>query len=211
MQALADAAPKLTDYLDEAAITHFNGVKQRLDAAGVAYTVNPRLVRGFDYYNRTVFEFIAKGSDWELTIAGGGRYDGLFAELGGKPAPSCGFGIGVERVMMALQEAAPASIDALDAYVVYAVETQDAAWVTAERLRDHGLRVAVHGTSDGATASFKSQMKKADGSGARFAIIMGSDEVAQSMLSLKDLRGGAQQLMAIDDAASLMMNARSIF
>ena len=117
MQALVDAAPKLIDYLDEAAITHFNGVKQRLDAAGVAYVINPRLVRGFDYYNRTVFEFIAKGADWELTIAGGGRYDGLFAELGGKPTPSCGFGIGVERVMMALQEAAPASIEALDAYV----------------------------------------------------------------------------------------------
>ena len=212
MQALVDAAPKLMEYLDEAAIAHFNGVKQRLDAAGVVYTVNPRLVRGFDYYNRTVFEFIAKGSDWELTIAGGGRYDGLFAELGGKPTPSCGFGFGVERVMMALQESAPASVETLDAYVIYAAETQDAAWVMAERLRDHGLRVAVHAgvanASDGVVASFKSQMKKADGSGARFAIIMGSDEVAQSMISVKDLRGGAQQLVAVDEAASVMLNAR---
>ena len=114
---------------------------------------------------------------------------------------------------MALQEAAPASVETLDAYVIYAAETQDAAWVMAERLRDHGLRVAVHAgvanASDGVVASFKSQMKKADGSGARFAIIMGSDEVAQSMISVKDLRGGAQQLVAVDEAASVMLNARA--
>ncbi len=210
--ALVDGAPKLMEYLDEAAIAHFNGVKQRLDAAGVVYAVNPRLVRGFDYYNRTVFEFIAKGADWELTIAGGGRYDGLFAELGGKPTPSCGFGFGVERVMMALQESAAPSVTTLDAYVVYALETQAAAWVAAERLRDQGLRVAVHGLTDGVVASFKSQMKKADGSGARFAIIVGSDEVAQSMVSVKDLRGGTQgtqQLVSVDDAAAILANPPS--
>jgi histidyl-tRNA synthetase len=209
MLALVDGAPKLMEYLDEAAIAHFDGVKQRLDAAGVTYLENPRLVRGFDYYNRTVFEFIAKGADWELTIAGGGRYDGLFAELGGKPAPSCGFGFGVERVMMALQESAPVAVETLDAYVIYAAETQDAAWITAERLRDRGLRIAVHGSSESTTASFKSQMKKADASGARFAIIVGSDEVSQSMVSMKDLRGGIQQLIAADEAASLMLNARA--
>jgi histidyl-tRNA synthetase len=225
MQALTDAAPKLMEYLDEAAINHFNGVKQRLDAAGVAYTVNPRLVRGFDYYNRTVFEFIAKGGDWELTIGGGGRYDGLFEELGGKPTPSCGFGIGVERVMMALQEINAASVDTLDVYVVYAADATDAAWAMAEQLRDRGVSAAIHGMVDGAAASFKSQMKKADGSGARFAIIMGSDEVAQSKLTVKDLRGsdvhgavrgdaggdahgGAQQLMTIDEAAALILSAR---
>jgi len=204
MQALVDGAPKLMAFLDEAAIAHFNGVKQRLDAARVTYTVNPRLVRGFDYYNRTVFEFIATGRDWELTIAGGGRYDGLFTELGGKPTPSCGFGVGVERVMMALQESAPIAVDHLDAYVVYSAETQDAAWIAAERLRDQGLKVAVHGAIDASVASFKSQMKKADGSGARFAIILGPDEVAQSMVSLKDLRGGIQQLVTLDQAAAVL-------
>jgi len=204
MQALADGAPKLMAFLDEAAIAHFNGVKQRLDAARITYTVNPRLVRGFDYYNRTVFEFIATGRDWELTIAGGGRYDGLFTELGGKPTPSCGFGVGVERVMMALQESAPIAVDHLDAYVVYSAETQDAAWIAAERLRDQGFKVAVHGAIDASVASFKSQMKKADGSGARFAIILGPDEVAQSMVSLKDLRGGIQQLVTLDQAAAVL-------
>ena len=161
-------------------------------------------MRGFDYYNRTVFEFIASGRDWELTIAGGGRYDGLFTELGGKPTPSCGFGVGVERVMMALQESAPIAVDHLDAYVVYSAETQDAAWIAAERLRDQGLKVAVHGAIDASVASFKSQMKKADGSGARFAIILGPDEVAQSMVSLKDLRGGIQQLLTLDQAAAVL-------
>ena len=204
MQALVDGAPKLMAFLDEAAIAHFNGVKQRLDAARVTYAVNPRLVRGFDYYNRTVFEFIATGRDWELTIAGGGRYDGLFTELGGKPTPSCGFGVGVERVMMALQESAPIAVDHLDAYVVYSAETQDAAWIAAEHLRDQGLKVAVHGAIDASVASLKSQMKKADGSGARFAIILGPDEVAQSMVSLKDLRGGIQQLVTLDQAAAVL-------
>jgi histidyl-tRNA synthetase len=207
MQSLADAAPKLRDYLDDAARAHFEGVKKLLDQAQVKYLENPRLVRGFDYYNRTVFEFIAKGKDWELTIGGGGRYDGLFGQLGGKPTPSCGFGIGVERVMLLLTENAPSTTDPLDVYVVYSVEAQNTAWVAAERLRDHGLSVALHSGTDGAVASFKSQMKKADGSGARFAIIVGLDEMAQSKVSLKalrgqDLNGGGQALLTLDEAAT---------
>jgi histidyl-tRNA synthetase len=204
MQALVSGAPMLKDYLGEAERAHFEGVKARLDAAGVAYLEDARLVRGFDYYNRTVFEWIAKGSDWELTIAGGGRYDGLIAELGGKSAPSCGFGLGVERVMMLLAENPPAAVDRLDAYVVYGADEAAYAWGVAESLRNHGLAVAVHGTSDGSVASFKSQMKKADGSGARFAIIAGSDEKAAGKVALKDLAGGEQIVVTVEEAAERM-------
>lgn len=200
MQALVDAAPRLADYLGEAERTHFAGVKARLDAAGVKYLENPRLVRGFDYYNRTVFEFIARGKDWELTIAGGGRYDGLVEQLGGKPHPSCGFGIGVERVLMLLDETARSFPAALDAYVVYAADAQSYAWQIAEVLRDAGYAIAVHGSGEATVASFKSQMKKADGSGARFAIILGSDELLQGKLTLKRLEDGMQSLLTLDEA-----------
>ena len=203
LSALVDGAPKLADYLGEAERVHFEGVKMRLDAAGLAYRVNPRLVRGFDYYNRTVFEFIAKGRDWELTIAGGGRYDGLMAELGGKPAPGCGFGIGVERVMMLLAENPPVALAALDAYVIYAEGLEQQAFVAAEALRNDGLSVALHGTADGRAASFKSQMKKADASAARFAVILGADEVADGVVSLKNLReGGLQQRLPLNDVSA---------
>ncbi len=210
MQALVDGAPKLKDYLGEPARAHFEGLTQRLDAAGVKYTVNPRLVRGFDYYNRSVFEFSAKGRDWELTIAGGGRYDGLFEQLGGKPASACGFGVGVERVMMLLQETPAVGVNSSDLYVIYADGLEQHAFVVAEQLRDRKLCVALHGTPDGRTASFKSQMKKADASGARFAIILGPDEVAAGLVSFKDLReGGEQQKLALDDVAHAVNGAAS--
>jgi histidyl-tRNA synthetase len=201
MQSLVEGAPKLMQYLDEAALAHYEGLKKLLDASGVAYVENPRLVRGFDYYNRTVFEFVSKGPDWELTIGGGGRYDGLFEQLGGKSTPSCGFGIGAERVLMAVAGSADATVPAdLDCYVVYAADAQLHAWRAAEAMRDAGLRVAYSGAVDGAVPSFKSQMKKADGSGARFAIILGSDEVAQSKVTLKDMKQGEQALVALDEA-----------
>ncbi len=200
MQTLVEGAPMLKDYLGEAERVHFEGVTQRLDAAGLRYTVNPRLVRGFDYYNRTVFEFIAKGRDWELTIAGGGRYDGLVEQLGGKPAASCGFAFGVERVMMLLDENPPEQVEASDVYVVYADGLERHAFTVAEKLRDRDLSVALHGTADGKTASFKSQMKKADASGARFAIILGADEVAAGVVSVKNLREGGEQVkLPLDD------------
>ena len=204
MQSLVNAAPKLADYLGPLERAHFDGVKARLDAAGVAYVVNPRLVRGFDYYNRTVFEFIGRGNDWELTIAGGGRYDGLIEQMGGKPAPACGFGFGVERVMMLLQETQPNMVATLDAYVVFTAEAEASAWQIAEQLRDLGLTVAVHGTADGGVSSFKSQMKKADGSGARFAIILGSEELAAGKVSVKCLANGEQSLATIDEAVKLI-------
>ncbi len=195
MQSLVEGAPRLESYLGEAEIEHFAGVKARLEAAGLKFVVNPRLVRGFDYYNRTVFEFVAKGRDWELTIAGGGRYDGLMEQLGGKPAPACGFGFGVERVMMLLAESPPALSDGLDAYVLFGEGLAPQAFVVAEQLRDQGLQVALHGTPDGKTASFKSQMKKADASGARFAIILGADEQAAGKVSVKPLRRAGEQVL----------------
>jgi histidyl-tRNA synthetase len=203
MQSLVEGAPRLHDYLGEAERAHFTGLKQRLEAAGLSFVVNPRLVRGFDYYNRTVFEFIARGKDWELTIAGGGRYDGLMEQLGGKPAPSCGFGFGVERVLMLLAESDPVVPDGLDVYVLYGEGLAAHAFHVAEQLRDQGLQVALHGTADGKVASFKSQMKKADISGARFAIILGADEMAAGKVSMKPLReAGEQVLVAPGDVSA---------
>ena len=208
MQALVDGAPQLKDYLGEIERAHFDGVTQRLDAAGLKYTINPRLVRGFDYYNRTVFEFIGKGRDWELTIAGGGRYDGLLEQLGGKPAAACGFGFGVERVIMLMQENPPVQVESSDIYVVYADGLEQHAFTVAEQLRNRDLSVSLHGTPDGKIASFKSQMKKADASGARFAIILGSDEVSEGMVSVKNLRGGGEQRkLLLDDVALAVTGA----
>jgi histidyl-tRNA synthetase len=208
MHALVEAAPQLRDFLGEPARAHFDGVTQRLAAAGLKYIVNPRLVRGFDYYNRTVFEFIAKGGDWELTIAGGGRYDGLMEQLGGKPAASCGFGMGVERVIMLLEENPPAQLASADIYVVYAEGLEQHAAGVAEQLRDRHLAVVLHAAVDGKTAGFKSQMKKADASGARFAIILGPDEVEAGVVSVKNLReGGEQKKLPMNDVASHVCGA----
>jgi len=207
MQLLVEGAPRLADYLGPVERQHFDGVRQRLDDAGLHYHVNPRLVRGFDYYNRTVFEFVAKGGDWELTIAGGGRYDGLMEQLGGKPAPACGFGIGVERVLMLLTENPPPVVEVLDAYVIFSDGQETAAFVAAERMRDHGLSVALHATADGRIASFKSQMKKADVSGARFAIILGAEEVSAGRVGVKSLRDAEMQMsMTLDEAIDRLWN-----
>jgi len=204
MQALVNEAPQLADFWGEAERRHFDGLKSLLDAANVEYAVDPRLVRGFDYYNRTVFEWIAKSDDWELTIAGGGRYDGLIGQLGGKPAPACGFGLGVERVMLLLEENAAKSgqqwAAPLDAYVVYGASERGDAWAIGEALRDAGLKVALHGGADETVASFKSQMKKADASGARFAIILGPDEVARQKVTLKPMQGGEQMTTTLPEA-----------
>ena len=208
MLELVDGAPRLADYLGEVERTHFAGVRALLESAGVQYSVDPGLVRGFDYYNRTVFEWIAKTDQWELTIAGGGRYDGLIEQLGGKAAPACGFGMGVERVIMLLEHTAAvggvAPVATLDGYVVYGEAERSEAWRVAEALRDAGLRIALHGSGESSVASFKSQMKRADASTARFAIIMGSDEIAQQKLTVKDMRDGGQVLLPLADAIAHM-------
>jgi histidyl-tRNA synthetase len=204
MQEMIEGAPKLLDHLGEGAATHFEETKRLLSEAGVGFVVNPRLVRGMDYYNRTVFEWITDRIGAQSTIAGGGRYDGLFAMLGGKPTPACGFGVGMERIILTMQAFGRAAAQEPDAFVVHAGEAASReAWRLAERLRDAGLACVM-----GAGGSFKSQMKKADASGARFAIILGDDEVAAGKLTLKPLRdGGEQQLLTPEEALPRLRRA----
>ena len=201
MQSMIEGAPRLVDQLGEAAADHFAGLRALLDAAGVPYTVNPRLVRGLDYYNRSVFEFISGAIGAQSTIAGGGRYDALFAELGGKPTPACGFGMGIERAVLAMQAAKVEAPSGPDAFVVHAGEGAEVmAWRISEQMRDAGLAVVL-----GAGGSFKSQMKKADASGARFAVILGDAEVQSGQVSLKPLRSeGSQQLLPLAEAINEM-------
>ena len=201
MQEVIGQAPKLLDYLGDEARTHFESVQRLLEAAGVPFTVNPRLVRGMDYYNRTVFEWISPHVGAQSTIAGGGRYDALFEQLGGKPTPACGFAMGMERVLIAMQAAGAKAGDAVDVFVVHSGEAaQREAWRLAEQWRDSGRNVVL-----GAGGSFKSQMKKADASGARFAVIIGEDEVAARRVTLKPLRGeGEQRTLAPGEALALV-------
>jgi histidyl-tRNA synthetase len=184
-------APRLEDDLDDAARVHFDAFRKGLDAAGIEYTVNPNLVRGLDYYNYTVFEWITDQLGAQGTVCAGGRYDGLIEQIGGKPAPACGYAMGVER-LLALMEAGGTelAIAPSDAYIVRVGDAaQGFAAQMAEQMRDAGLRVTLHCGG----GSFKSQMKKADASGARFALIVGDDEVAADQVAVKPLRGGGEQ------------------
>ena len=198
MQELVSSAPKLMDELEEDAIKHFEAVQAILKRHDIAFEINPRLVRGLDYYNRTVFEWVTTRLGAQGTICAGGRFDGLIEQIGGKPAPACGFAMGVERLLALLQEDGMQNPTApLDGYVVHQGEqAQVLAWRVAENLRDSGLRVLLHCGG----GSFKSQMKKADGSAAACAIIIGDDEVAANAVMLKPLRGGGeQQRIGLDD------------
>jgi histidyl-tRNA synthetase len=192
MQDLIAGAPKLMDELDGEAVQHFEAVQSILKQHGVAYEINPRLVRGLDYYNRTVFEWVTTRLGAQGTICAGGRFDGLIEQIGGKPAAACGFAMGVERLLSLLQEDGMANPAApLDVYLVHQGELADGmASVLAEQLRDQGLRVVLHCGG----GSFKSQMKKADGSGAYCAVIIGDDEVQNLQATLKPLRGGGEQV-----------------
>jgi histidyl-tRNA synthetase len=191
LQTMIEAAPKLTDDLDEASLRHFEALQVMLRAAGVAYRINTRLVRGLDYYNATVFEWVTTRLGAQGTVCAGGRYDSLIEQIGGKPAPACGYAMGVERLLALLQDQGfqPPSV-APDAYLVYAGEVASAmAPQVAESLRDAGLRVILHCGGGG----FKSQMKKADTSGARYAVIIGDDEAQAGEVSLKPLREPGEQ------------------
>jgi histidyl-tRNA synthetase len=200
MQEMIEGAPRLIDHLGEGAAAHFEGLKRLLTGAGLAFKVNPRLVRGLDYYNRTVFEWMSPHVGAQSTITGGGRYDALFSELGGKPTPACGFGMGIERVVLALRASKVTAAFAPDAFVAHAGEAaESAAWQVSERLRDAGLTVVL-----GQGGSFKSQMKKADASGARYAVIIGDDEVAANKVTLKPLRGGEQQTLDLQSAIQFL-------
>jgi histidyl-tRNA synthetase len=193
------AAPRLVDVLGDASRAHVDGLQQLLTDHGVSYTVDARLVRGLDYYNRTVFEFVTDRLGAQGTVAGGGRYDGLFEQLGGKPTPATGFAFGLERLILLVQEmGAVRGSDPL-AYVVHAGEAAGAlARRVAEALRDAG-HAAVLNAGGG---SFKSQMKRADASGARYAVIIGDDEVAAGTASVKPLRGGEQFAVPVAELAA---------
>jgi histidyl-tRNA synthetase len=191
MQALNDAAPKLMDELDEAALTHFETLQAMLHDNGIAFEINPRLVRGLDYYNRTVFEWVTDQLGAQGTVCAGGRYDGLIEQLGGKPAPAAGFAMGIER-LLSLMETGSVTLATLvpDAYIVHAGEAAQAyAWKVASALRSAGLDIVLHCGG----GSFKSQMKKADASRARFALIIGDDEAAAQQVTLKPLRDTGEQ------------------
>ena len=201
MQALVNAAPKLMDYLGEASVAHFDGLRALLDAAGVSYRINPRLVRGMDYYNLSVFEFVTEELGSQGTICAGGRYDGLIQQIGGKPAPAVGWALGVERILELLksQDLLPAAA-APDVYVVVpTAKAAHTAAVVCRVLREVGAKVQMHaGTADG-QGSMKSQFKRADGSGATWAVILGEDELAAGGVAVKHLRGepGGQATVAL--------------
>lgn len=195
MQDMVNGAPRLLDYLGEESLAHFNGVKNILDRAAVQYTVNPRLVRGLDYYNRTVFEWVTDELGSQGTICAGGRYDPLIETFGGKATPAVGFAMGMERIielMKAMGE--PAQPNTCDVYMVHqGDEARMQAFILAERIRDAGLDVVLHCATPAGAGSFKSQMKKADGSGAAFAVIIGEDEVAKEVAAVKSMRGEANE------------------
>jgi histidyl-tRNA synthetase len=206
MQAVVEAAPKLIDFLGEASLAHFNAVRAILDASGVVYRINPRLVRGMDYYNLTVFEFMTDRLGSQGTICGGGRYDYLIEQVGGKPAPAVGWALGVERVLELLKE--QGTLPEQVGPDVYAIVPDASAlpvvFQSIQTLRQHGVSVQMHaGTGEG-MGSMKSQFKKADGSGARFALIFGGDELARGEVTLKSLRdgAGAQQAVRLSDVVA---------
>ena len=190
MQEMVNGAPKLLDYLGEESRAHFEGVQKILRHNSIPFTINPRLVRGLDYYNRTVFEWVTDELGSQGTVCAGGRYDVLVEIIGGKPTPACGFAMGVERLLELLKASGEKfTPNQCDVYVVHQGEEAGLqAFVVAERLRDSGLDVVLHCASAGSGGSFKSQMKRADASGANFAVIIGEDEIANGVAAVKALR-----------------------
>jgi histidyl-tRNA synthetase len=208
MRAVIEGAPRLYDDLDEDSLRHFEGLQGILRELNVEFEINTRLVRGLDYYNCTVFEWVTEGLGAQAAVCAGGRYDGLFAQLGGKPAPACGFAMGVERLLALMAESVSQPREPRpDVYLVHSgAEADRLAWHAAERMRAAGLSVVFHGGG----GSFKSQMKKADGSLARFAVIVGDDEAAAGRVAVKPLRElGDQVALTVEDAIGLIQGARS--
>ena len=203
-QAALIGAPQLADYLDDDSRTHFEGLKARLDAVGIPYVINPKLVRGLDYYSKTVFEWVTDKLGSQGTVCAGGRYDGLVEQMGGKPTPGVGFAMGIERLILLLEtlDKVPESIARqVDVYLCAFGEAAELAGLAlSERLRDAlpSLRLQVNAGA----GSFKSQFKKADKSGALYALILGDDEMAAQTVGVKPLRGqGEQQNIAWDALA----------
>ena len=213
MQALIESAPRLIDQLGAASLAHLGAVRAVLDAAGLAYRINPRLVRGLDYYNLTVFEWTTGHLGSQATVCGGGRYDGLMERVGGKAAPAVGFALGIERLLLLLAETgrlpAPRTPDA------YAVVPSQAvlapALIAIEALRAAGVSVVMHAASVTGWGSMKSQFKRADASGARYALVLGDSEVAQGQVAVKPLRDAqaAQALRPLDGVAAWAAELRN--
>ncbi|MEY5098455.1 MAG: histidyl-tRNA synthetase [Pseudomonadota bacterium] len=193
LQVLVEAAPKLMDYLGEESLAHFNGLRALLDAQGIAYRINPRLVRGMDYYNLSVFEFVTTALGSQGTVCAGGRYDGLIAQIGGKPAPAVGWALGVERILELLKE--QKLLQAVPVPDCYAVVPQREALAQVmpvlRALRAAGVALQMHAGGADGHGSMKSQFKKADASGARYALIFGESELAAGQVAVKPLREGA--------------------
>jgi histidyl-tRNA synthetase len=207
-QAMADliaAAPRLMDDLDDSSRRHFEDLQARLRAAEVTFSLNSRLVRGLDYYNSTVFEWVSDQLGAQGTVCAGGRYDGLIEQIGGKAAPACGFAMGVERLLSLIRtglKQVPQT--APDVYLVHQGEAAERfAQQAAECLRDSGVSVVLHCGG----GSFKAQMKKADASGARYAVIIGDEEAAAQQATVKSLRTAAQQVRATLAEAQMLIRA----
>ena len=204
-QALLDSAPNFYGYLDDESRVHFERLRELLDAAGISYEVNPRLVRGLDYYCKTVFEWVTDKLGAQGTVCGGGRYDGMIEQLGGKPTPAVGWAMGVERMILLLQEMQQEPAGLGQQADLYLAHMGDAATVRtmqlAEQLRTDipGLRLLWHCGG----GSLKNQMKKADRCGAKLVLIMGEDELAQGQIQIKPLQGqGEQQSISLDQVSA---------
>jgi len=215
MQALVEAAPKLMDFLGAESLRHFDTWRNLLEKQGVAYRVNPRLVRGMDYYNLSAFEFVTTSLGAQGTVCGGGRYDGLFAQIGGKPTPAVGWALGVERILelLKVQQRLP-DVPVPDAYAIIpdAAALPQALGVL-RALRQAGVSVLMHTAGAEGMGSMKSQFKKADASGARHALIFGGDELVQGKVAIKSLRADAgqateQRTEALDQAAQWAASLR---
>ena len=203
MQQIINDAPKIMESLDKDSLKHFEKLQHILVDQGIKFEINPRLVRGLDYYNRTVFEWVTERLGAQGTICAGGRYDDLVEEVGGKPTSACGFAMGVERLLALILEGGKEIPDSVpDAYVIHQGEaTDEAAWKTVSYLRDQGLNVILHCGG----GNFKAQMKKADSSGSRFAIIIGEDEIKDEGISVKSLREKVTQIkVGLLEAAQLI-------
>jgi len=206
MTEIIAGAPRLLDDLDDESLMHFEGLQRILRDQEIDFEINPRLVRGLDYYNRTVFEWITGKLGAQGTVCAGGRYDGLVEQIGGKAASACGFAMGMERVLALMRECGekvPYFVP--DVYVIHQGEAADGfAWKTVKQLRDGGLKALLHCGG----GSFKVQMKKADASGARFAVIIGDDEVRAGEISIKPLREAAEQVrVGLTEAVGLLKGA----
>lgn len=214
MQALVNGAPRLMDHLGEASLAHFNGLRALLDAHGIAYRINPRLVRGMDYYNLSVFEFVTTQLGSQGTVCAGGRYDGLFEQIGGKPTPAVGWALGMERILELLKEQGLLpDVPVPDAYaVVPDAAALPRAMPVLRALRQRGVRVQMHAAGAEGMGSMKSQFKKADASGARHALVFGEQELAAGAVAVKPLRGerdaAAQATCALDDLDGLARRLR---